>query len=322
MVRVLELGLAVDPAVDPDVDGPARAGELDRLGDRHPRSCRQEAADTLARAGRTGDRSRAAERDEAGDQDQEGIHGRDDRTRARRRPGGPRGHVPALGCERGSGPGHGRARRNLPDTWALMRSRPLVSLSPSGLPPTLRASRPPRQPPLSTRFAPRRWVIHPASTVPRRGRRAVRSPRARRRIEGIELPGVARQDEPAPDELGGGHDVGVGDPPGHAPVGLDRERLELALEEDVPEPRRGQDGEDGRRGAVDPAKVAGRGVEPVGVEAVLDDEERRRVPVDRRRLVVERRGEASGPGPAAARPPGARRGNGRRGRRPRAARGR
>src|SRR4029079_14131848 len=30
-------------------------------------------------------------------------------------------------------PGNRRARRNLPDTWALMRSPPLVSLGPSGL---------------------------------------------------------------------------------------------------------------------------------------------------------------------------------------------
>ena len=50
-----------------------------------------------------------------------------------RRAGGPAGGVPSAG--------HERARRNLPDTWALMRSRPLVSLSPSGLGTTLRAHR-------------------------------------------------------------------------------------------------------------------------------------------------------------------------------------
>ena len=67
-------------------------------------------------------------------------------------------------------------------------------------------------------------------------------------IEGVDLAVVAGQDEAAADQLGRGHHVRVGDPPGDRPVRLDRERLELGLDEDVRQPRRAEQREDrGRR---------------------------------------------------------------------------
>jgi len=87
-------------------------------------------------------------------------------------------------------------------------------------------------PPVHEIRAGRRFV-HERSTNAGRRRSARRS--ARRGIEHVGLAGVAGQDEPAADERRLGHDVGVGDPPGDRPVRLDRERLDLRLDEDVPE---------------------------------------------------------------------------------------
>src|SRR5207249_6975809 len=55
-------------------------------------------------------------------------------------------------------------RRNLPDTWALMRSPPLVSLGPSGLVGTLRPVGCRGQCQLSTRFGGGARLVHAGST--------------------------------------------------------------------------------------------------------------------------------------------------------------
>src|SRR6185312_3316437 len=61
--------------------------------------------------------------------------------------------------------GNQRARRNLPDTWALMRSPPLVSLGPSGLPHTLGPRARSGQWHMSTRFVGGVWLVHDGSTL-------------------------------------------------------------------------------------------------------------------------------------------------------------
>ena len=50
-------------------------------------------------------------------------------------------------------------------------------------------------------------------------------------------PPYAGQHEPAADHRRLDDDVRVRDPPGDRPVGLDGERLQLGLQEHVPEPR-------------------------------------------------------------------------------------
>ena len=105
------------------------------------------------------------------------------------------------------------------------------------------------------------------------------------------------QDQPPAEELRARHDVAVGDPPADGPVGLDRERLDLGLDEDVRQPRRPEDREQRRRRAVRPAELAGPRVEPVGMEAVLHDERPVVSHSSRRRLVVDRRREADRPRP-------------------------
>src|SRR5260221_4444945 len=139
-----------------------------------------------------------------------------------------------------------------------------------------------------------RLVCHGRSTP---GRGAAPSARraACRRIEHVGLAHVAGEDEATADERRLGDHVGVGDPPGNRAVGLDRERLDLGLDHDVPEPRRREDREDRRRRAMTPAERAAPAVEAVGVESVLDDELPGRVQQDRGRLIVQGRREAGGP---------------------------
>ena len=187
-----------------------------------------------------------------------------------------------------------------------MRSQPLVSLGPSGLSTTLG----PR--PSAGSMPPVHEIRATASSgCPRR----VHSPRLSRALAGaapaspgsraFDAAAVAREHEPAADHRRLGDDVGVGDPPGDGPVGLDRERLELA-----PGGSRGAAAtrRTGRAAASPSDGIqrarAGPGVEPVAVEAVLHDQLARGVPELRGRLVVDRRGEAHRP----ARPPGRRRG--------------
>ncbi len=107
---VLELGFRIDAAGHADVAlGPARLGDGDRLADAHRRRGGQQP--THAIAGAEGPQHERAdqERTQADQDRQHGDHGRD----------------PSIGQQ--------KTRRNLPDTWALMRSPPLVSLGPSGL---------------------------------------------------------------------------------------------------------------------------------------------------------------------------------------------
>jgi hypothetical protein len=56
---------------------------------------------------------------------------------------------------------------------------------------------------------------------------------ARRRVDRAHLPAEPGQDEVPTDELGRGHHVRVSDAPGDGAVGLDRERFQLGLDEDV-----------------------------------------------------------------------------------------
>ena len=66
---------------------------------------------------------------------------------------------------RGAAPDMERARRNLHDTWALMRSPPLVSFGPSGLPQRYGRATRPGQRRSSTNVGRDRRVIHRPSTV-------------------------------------------------------------------------------------------------------------------------------------------------------------
>ena len=210
--------------------------------------------------------------------------------------------------------GHGRARRNLPDTWALMRSPPLVSLGPSGLIQRYGAAGTDGNgtcPPIRSEW-PR--VIHRPSTHGRSPATAAAPERSAggppgRRVERVQLAVVPGQDEAAADQLGRDHHIGVGDPPGDRPVGLDRERLELGLDEDVGEPRRAEQREDRRRRPMLPGGLAGRGRR---ARTCGSRSSRRAGPRCPRwiaaRLVVDGRGEAGRPGAARALERGARRG--------------
>jgi hypothetical protein len=117
----------------------------------------------------------------------------------------------------------------------------------------------------------------------------------RPRIQRRYLAGEAREDEPPADEFGRRDDIRMGDPPANCPVGLDGERLDLGLDDDVRQPRRADEGDDRRRRAVGPARLACRRVEAVRVEAVGDDEDSLAVPVERARIVVDRRRESRRP---------------------------
>ena len=118
-----------------------------------------------------------------------------------------------------------------------------------------------------------------------------------RRIERADAGRRSRQDQPAADQLRRGDDVGVGDPPGHVAVRLDRERLELGLDQDVPEPRRAEDRDQRRRRAMGPAQHAGARLEAVRRGSRTSTTSRPAVSQRmRRRLVEDRRGEADRPG--------------------------
>jgi hypothetical protein len=84
--------------------------------------------------------------------------------------------------------------------------------------------------------------------------------------------------------------------PANLAAGLDGERFDLGLDDDVRQSRRAEEGNDRRRRTMRPARVARRRVEAIGVEAVGNDEEPLAVPVERARIVVDRRGESRGPG--------------------------
>ena len=108
-----------------------------------------EPADAIARAERAQQRRRRARATSRPASDgEQGDHGGDDSA------------------------GHERARRNLPDTWALMRSPPLVSLDPSGLVRTVRCAATPWQGDLSTSSAATLPVIHSVATPDGRPRSA------------------------------------------------------------------------------------------------------------------------------------------------------
>ena len=126
-------------------------------------------------------------------------------------------------------------------------------------------------------------VIHRLSTARRRGRgipQAIRpagSARSRGSIART-CPSKLVEDEPPADELRLGDDVRVRDAPRDLAVGLEREGLDLGLDEDVGQPRRAEDDEHRRRRAMAPAQLAGPGLERVDVEPVLEDEEALGVP--------------------------------------------
>ena len=130
-----------------------------------------------------------------------------------------------------------------------------------------------------------------------------------RGIDRRHLPGVARQHEPPADERGVRDDVAVGDPPADRPVRLDRERLDLRLDEDVGEPRRAEDRDQRGRRAVRPAERAGPATPARTCGSRTSRRAARRRPrASAGRLVADRRGEA---GPSTRRPArrrGARRG--------------
>ena len=96
----------------------------------------------------------------------------------------------------------------------------------------------------------------PTRPQPRLVERVARSGRAppRRRVERIDLAVEPGQDQPTADQLGRGDDVAVGDPPGDRPIGFEGERLDLRLDEDVPQPRRAEQADDRGRRAMLPAE--------------------------------------------------------------------
>ena len=90
-----------------------------------------------------------------------------------------------------------------------------------------------------------------------------------------------------------GGEIGTGDD-GDADA-QSEQRLQLRLDHDVLQARGGEDREHRRRRSVGPAHDPGPGLQPVGVEPVLDDEQAGVVPDETGRLVVDRRGEADRP---------------------------
>ena len=108
-----------------------------------------------------------------------------------------------------------------------------------------------------------------------------------RGIQCRHLAREARQHQPPPDERRLGNDVAVGDPPADGAVGLDRERLDLGLDDHVRQSRRAEHGDQRGRGAVRPAERPGPALESVGDEPVLrrpaGPRRPRRAPAARRR---------------------------------------
>jgi hypothetical protein len=197
---VLELIGGIDASLDRDVARRPR-GEGPCLRDRHDRGDGEDLPDP-ERIGRTSagsTRPRASASRPEHDRE-EGSHGGD--------------YSRWTLTSRSHGPRHGRARRNLHDTWALMRSPPLVSFGPSGLLATLRARR--RQVNGSyPRISASRSEL--STTRPHRGVRSVVEPLGDPAISEVaaqplgapspdpacELAVEAGQDEPTADQLSG-----------------------------------------------------------------------------------------------------------------------
>src|SRR5438552_464660 len=120
---------------------------------------------------------------------------------------------------------HERARRNLPDTWALRRSQPLVSIGPSGLDQTIGSRYRVGQCRSSTTWRGSRTVIHRPST----GRNGLtREPRsaggpAGGWVQSAQLAVEAGEHQAPADQISRGDDVGMGDSPGDGSVRIDRE---------------------------------------------------------------------------------------------------
>ena len=188
--------------------------------------------------------------------------------------------------------GHERARRNLPDTWALRRSRPLVSLDPSGLRATIGGTadagqrvRPP-DPPIVA------WVIHRPSTIgrthpvdrPVAGSSALRCPSKPVRTSRPPTSSAAvTTSEWATRQA----TVPSGS---MANVSSSDWTRTWARRDDAEQP------DQRRRRAVLPANIPAGHLEPERVEAVGDDEQAGRIPVDRAWGIVDERRKAGGPG--------------------------
>src|SRR6185295_15705011 len=92
-VLVLELLVAVEPAIDADVASVARLGEPASLGDGNLRRDRQETPDSRPRPEAALDPCRGAEREHARDRQEEGDHARDQSGRESKGPEKPTRHV-------------------------------------------------------------------------------------------------------------------------------------------------------------------------------------------------------------------------------------
>jgi hypothetical protein len=95
MGLALEFGLGIDPATNAHIAW-WTIGEPPSLADPDLRRDGEQSSDAIPRAERPEDHRPCAERDETDDQGEQGGHGADDSA------------------------GNRKARRNLPDTWALM----------------------------------------------------------------------------------------------------------------------------------------------------------------------------------------------------------
>ena len=162
--------------------------------------------------------------------------------------------------------GHGKARRNLLAAWALMRSLPLACARPLRADINATAHRAARSTGVVHEFARVRGGcprVHPPHAI--RHDRTTTQPAAR--------PVAGSIADTAPPKL-----VSTSRPPTSAasvttslwatrqadrPVGLEREGLDLGLDEHVGEARRPEDREQRRRRAVRPAQLAAPAVEPV-----------------------------------------------------------
>ena len=200
--------------------------------------------------------------------------------------------------------GHERTRRNLHDTWALRRSQPLVSLGPSGLPRTLggrQVSGQPGCPPFGRRSV-------ELSTVRPHAAARLAASRQRSRVSRSSgrSPGRARVTWPS--KL-----VRTSRPPtssaavttsewatrqATAPSGSMANVSSSAWTRTCASRDEPSSATIGVAERCSQRSDAGRGLEPVGVEAVADDQQTRRIPVQGPRLVVDERREADGPGAA------------------------
>ena len=173
-------------------------------------------------------------------------------------------------------------------------------------------------PPTDAGAARHRSIHHPSTGRPLTSAAPLRSWRVEREIRAA----VRRERQRAADELRGRDDVAVGDPPADRASRVQRERLDLALDEQVRQPRRAEQRHERRAAAVRPAQLPGAARERVGDEAVADHEERRSCPRAGRRAHrrwARRSARSSRPaGPRRA----ARRGTAGRGRPTRGGRGR